>query len=166
MIWCVPIPSPFCIRSSHVRQSHPSNPSAEYALILYLRKRAANTNSTPNFSRTSQSLTTSSHSRLRRRSTRFDGADDRTQRTSYSRRMVRRLPTKTVACQRSLICLFCMDPHRQDNQVMESLRKVVAGGVRIQHERWTTSPPTTIIKAAFAITTYATSGQHHRCRTA
>ena len=51
-----------------------------------------NTNFTPNSNHTNQSLTTSSLSRLKRRSTRFDGANDRTLHISYSRRTVRLYP--------------------------------------------------------------------------
>lgn len=105
--------------------------SVEHALFRYNRKRAVNTNFTPNSNHMNQSLTTSSLSRLKRRSTRFDGANDRTLHISYSQRMVRLCPIIYVAYVRSLIRAFYVGTRRQDDQAMESLRKVVASGVRI-----------------------------------
>ena len=55
----------------------------------------------------SQSLTTSSHSRLRRRSIRFDGANDRILPTSFSQRMVRPRMINNMIFGRSLIYAFC-----------------------------------------------------------
>ncbi len=54
-----------------------------------------------------QSLTTLSHSRLRRRSTRFDGANDRILPTSFSQRMVCPRMINNMIFGRSLIYAFC-----------------------------------------------------------
>jgi hypothetical protein len=138
------------LSSNHLSNTHPFD---------YVRKRAANTSSTPSSSRTNQSSITSNRSRLRRRSTRFDGANDRIPRTSCFRRMVRRDFINIVINKRSNLCDVCARvlSRRQNHQAMESLRKVVAGSVRVQLERWATGPPTTIVKTAFAVTPHATS---------
>lgn len=76
MRWCVQRPSDARRPRSHDVSHH-------------YRKRDANTSSTPSSSHTNPSSTTSSRSRLRRRSTRSSGADGRTLRISCCPLMVR-----------------------------------------------------------------------------
>lgn len=90
------------------------------------RKRAANISSTRSSSRMSPNSTTSSHWRSRRRSTRSSGASDRTLHTSSCPLTVRHHPSPPVS-------YMPISPiHRQDDQAMESVRKVITGGVREQ----------------------------------
>jgi hypothetical protein len=93
----------------------PSHHSVDFAPLDSTRKKAANTNFTLSSSRTNQSLTTSSHSRLRRRSTRFGGVNDRILHISCSQRTVRPRPISGIAHGQPLICAFCVPPRRQDD---------------------------------------------------
>jgi len=115
MTWCVLCPLsplwPLCRRLL----MPPSHSSVELAPLDSTRKKAANTNFTPSSSRTNQSLTTSSHSRLRRRSTRFGGVNDRILHISYYQRMVRPRPINGIVYGQPLICAFCVAPRRQDD---------------------------------------------------
>ena len=95
------------------------------------RKRDASTSSTQSSSHTNQNSTISSRWRLRRRSTRSSGANDRTRRTFCY------LPTVRGA----LLIAFrsplpTSSAYRQDDQAMESVRKAVAGRIREQSYRW------------------------------
>ena len=116
MIWCVLYPlSPLWPRYRRLLMP-PSHSSVELPPLDSARRKAANTNFTPSSSRTNQSLTISSHSRLRRRSTRFGGVNDRILHIFYSQRMVRPRPINGIVHEQPLICTFCVvAPRRQDD---------------------------------------------------
>lgn len=135
-------------------------PFRVFCTVLYLhRKRAASTNSTPNSSLMNQSLITSSHWKSRRKSTRLNGVNDRTKLTSCSRPMVR--------------CLTFHGPYmvtqqylsRQNNQTLESLRKVTSCCFWIKPSWWY-PPATSPIKSVTSTTSSNdTSREYHCCGT-
>lgn len=81
---------------AHTLQQATREDASSFLSVTRARSRRASTSFTLNFSPTNQSLTISSRSRLRKRSTRLDGAGDRTRPISCCLRMVGVLFTLTL----------------------------------------------------------------------
>ena len=118
--------SSLCQIEADTDYSSPTSPDIDdrNTLIIADRKKDANTSSTPNSNRTSRNSIISSPWKSRRRSTRSDGANDRTLPISYFRR--------TVCLERFIFMSLCSKSRPSDKTI--KLWKVFEKSLRVVSE--------------------------------